>query len=157
MKGSVKAEVAGLAVLSAFLAVMAASGSTIWAASQTPGSTCSLSFSGQLVTIGLAPAGGWQLSSSTCNVTGDSQGVTSGTFTGVFAYGGQTAAVTGTWNSDGTSAGFTASSTQLTVSVTAPTGAVQTVGLGSNLEGVLTGAAGSELMVVGASGQASFP
>lgn len=152
-----KAEIGGLAVLSAFLVAMTVSGSTIWASSQTTGSNCSLSFSGQLATIGLAPAGAWQLTSSECEVTGDSQGVTSGTFTGAFSSGGQTSTVTGTWNSDGASAGFTASSTQLTVSVTAPTGAVQSIGLGSNLQGVLTGAGTSELMLVGSSGQVSFP
>jgi len=99
LKPSDRNEVIGLGILAVIMTGMIVSGHPTSAAS-TAGGSCTVSFSGNLDSLQMSPAGAWKLTSSACDVTNQS-GVASGTFTGDLTSNVFTGIVTGTWSSDG--------------------------------------------------------
>lgn len=126
------------------------------AAAQAQGSGCTVSFNGQLASLQLSPEGGWGLTSSYCKVTDQSNGITSGTFTGNFTSQVYSGIVSGTWSIAGSTQKVEASSTGFTLSVSVDEGMGQAPLLGSAYQGMLSGSTGQAMLTVAAVGHITF-
>ncbi len=152
MKGHDRIEILGLAVFTAVMMALVVSGQSTSAAAPVPGG-CTISFSGGLTSLQLAPAGAWRLTSSGCVVSDRSGGVTRGTFTGNFSSGLASGVVSGTWSLVGGTQKVVASSAGFTLSLSTDQGVDQTPVLGSAFQGTLSGTGSPLMFTVGTVGQ----
>jgi hypothetical protein len=152
LKPSDRNEILGLGILSVIMTGMIVSGHPISATSSNPGGICTLSFSGNLDSLQMSPMGAWKVSSSACNVTDRSNGITSGTFTGNFTSDVFSGMVVGTWSDDGSTQKVVASNPDFTLSVSTDQAVSQVPGLASAYQGMLSGT-GQEVLTVGTVGQ----
>ena len=151
MKPSDRNEIFGLGILTVIMTGMIISGHPISAAS-TAASTCTLSYGGNLDSLQMSPMGAWRVTSSVCNVTDRSNGITSGTFAGNFTSDVFSGMVVGTWSNDGSTQKVVASNPDFTLSVSTDQAVTQFPGLGSAYQGMLSGT-GQEMLTVGTVGQ----
>jgi len=100
----------------------------------------------------MSAMGAWKVSSSACNVTDRSNGITSGTFTGNFTSDVFSGMVVGTWSNDGSTQKVVASNPDFTLSVSTDQVTGQLPGLASAYQGMLYGT-GQQLLAVGTVGQ----
>ena len=126
------------------------------ASAQAQGSGCTVSFNGRLASLQLSPEGTWGVTSSYCKVTDQSNGITSGTFTGNFTSQVYSGMVSGTWSIAGSTQKIEASSTEFTLSVSVDQGVGQAPLIGSAFQGVLSGSSGQAMLAVGAVGHITF-
>jgi len=130
---------------------MIVSGHPISAASSAVG-TCTLSYSGNLDSLQMSPMGAWRMASSVCNVTDQSNGITSGTFAGNFTSDVYSGMVVGTWSIAGSTHSVVASNTDFKVSFSSDPVVGEMPGLGSAYQGMLSGT-GQQALVMGTVGQ----
>ena len=131
---------------------MIISGHPISAAPTAPLGACTLSYSGRLESLQMSPMGAWRITSTVCNVTAQSNGITSGTFAGNFTSDVFSGMVIGTWSVAGNTYSVVASNTDFKVSFStdAVVGAMPL--LGSAYQGMLSGT-GQQVLTVGTVGQ----
>ena len=152
-------EIVGLGILTGIMLVLIASGqstlgvSAVPSQSSDPAGSCTISFNGSLTSLQMSPEGSWALTSSYCGVTVQSNGITSGTFTGSFTSGVFNGTVTGTWSIGGSTQNVVASSTEFTLSISADQGMAKVPLLGSAFQGVLTGTGIQQMLAAGTAGQ----
>src|SRR4029077_1750519 len=152
MKPSDRNEIFGLGILTVIMTGMIVSGHPISAASTASGGTCTLSFNGTLASLQMSPMGAWKMTSSVCAVNEQSNGMTSGTFSGNFTSDAYSGMVVGTWSVAGSTQSVVASNTDFKVSFSTDQGVGQMPGLGSAYQGMLSGT-GQEALTVATAGQ----
>lgn len=135
---------------------MTVSAQSSTAAAQAQGSNCTVSFNGLLTSLQLSPEGTWAVASSYCKVTDQSNGITSGTFTGNFTSQVYSGIVSGTWSIAGSTQKLVASSTEFTLSVSVDENMGQAPLLGSAFQGMLSGSSSQGMLVVGTVGHITF-
>jgi hypothetical protein len=151
MKPTDRNEIFGLGILTVIMTGMIVSGHPISATSTAVGS-CSLSYSGGLDSLQMSPMGNWRMTSSVCNVTDQSNGITSGTFAGNFTSDVYSGMVVGTWSVAGSTHSVVASNTDFKVSFSTDQVVGQMPGLASEYQGMLSGT-GQQALTVGTVGQ----
>jgi hypothetical protein len=156
MKPSDRNEILGLGILAVVMTGMMVSGHPISAASSSLVAACSLSFSGNLTSLQMSPLGAWRMTSSVCGVTDQSNGATSGTFSGNFTSDVFSGMVTGTWSTDGRTQKVVASNTDFTLSVSTDQVVGKVPGLGSAYQGMLSGTGAQAMLSVGTVGQVNI-
>lgn len=157
MKPHTRFEILGLAIFATILAILTISMQYTSASSQVPGPSCSITFSGNLASFQMSPEGSWRMTSSYCTVTGESAGVTSGTFTGLFDSGVFNGMVSGTWTMAGSTQKVVASSsTGFTISLSTDLGYDRTPVIGSAYQGVLSGNGNPGMFATGTTGQVAL-
>lgn len=142
-----------LGVFVGIMTVLTLSGQYTSAASQVPSNDCTVSFSGNLTSLQMSPAGTWRIISSDCIVTDQSGGITSGTFTGSFTSDVASGRVSGSWSISGTAESLVASNTGFTLSISNDKGLGQMPLVGSAYQGMLSGTGTLAMFVVGTTGQ----
>ena len=147
-------ELLGLATFAGIVTLLAVPGLAP-AAGQSPNATCALSFTGNISSLQLSPAGNWSLTSTSCTVTRLSQGTTSGTFTGTFN-SGTMSIVTGTWIVAGSTSTVNAFGTGVSLSFSMDKSVDQMPVIGASYQGVISDANGSMLLATGIGGQVQF-
>jgi hypothetical protein len=147
-------ETVGLGILAVIMTGMIIAGHPISAASSNSNGSCTVSFSGNLTSLQMTPMGAWRMTSSNCNVTGQS-GSTSGTFTGNFTSDVFSGRVSGTWSTDGRTQSMVASNADFTLSVSTDQVVGQTPVVGSAYQGMLSGTSSQAMLAVGTVGQIS--
>jgi len=152
LKPSDRTEIFGLGILAVIMTGMIISGHPISAASNAPLGSCTLSYSGSLDSLQMSPMGAWRITSSVCNVTDQSNGITSGTFAGNFTSDVFSGMVVGTWSVAGSTHSVVASNTDFKVSFSTDTVSGRVPLLGSAYQGMLSGT-GQQALTVGTSGQ----
>jgi len=152
LKPSDRTEIFGLGIFAVIMTGMMVSGHPISAAPAAPLGTCTLSYSGNLDSLQMSPMGAWRMTSSVCNVTDQSNGITSGTFAGNFTSDVFSGMVIGTWSVAGSTHSVVASNTDFKVSFSTDTVVGAMPLLGSAYQGMLSGT-GQEMLTVGTVGQ----
>jgi hypothetical protein len=153
LKQNDRIEIIGLGVLTAVVMVFLVSGQSASAVSTVSGSDCTISFSGGLNSLQMAPAGSWNLASSGCSITGQSGSIMRGTFTGTFVSTAFNGTVSGTWSTGGGSQKIVASSTQFTLSFSTDQSVDKMPLLGSPYQGTLSGTGSPMMFTVVNAGQ----
>jgi hypothetical protein len=156
LKEGERTQILALGIFAGMMMAFVVAGNTASAASQAEGSGCSLSFDGSLVSFDMSPAGSWTVASSDCSVTGRSNGVTSGTFTGSFTSDVFSGRVSGTWSVAGSTQSVVASSTAFTLSISSDQVFGQVPVLGSSFQGILSGDGSSGMFAVETVGQVAI-
>ena len=126
--------------------------SSLSTAAASQGSSCTVSFSGNLASLQLAPMGDWTLVSSNCSVSSQASGLTTGSFTGTLTSGVASGQVSGTYSLVGSTEKVTASSTDFMLSISD----AQFLGSGSAYQGMLSATGSQPLLVLGTVGQVTI-
>jgi hypothetical protein len=145
-------EIAALGVFAGLLMLLAVSSQSTFAASKAPGSECTIAFSGSLTSLQLTPAGSWGIQSTSCDITDQSNGITSGTFTGSFTSVPVSGIVSGSWSIAGSTQKVVASGITFTVAFSVDSSADSLPVAGSALQGVLSGSGVQSMFTIGTAG-----
>lgn len=113
------------------------------------GNSCTVSFRGSLVTLDMSAMGDWSLASSSCSLTNQSGGITTGTFTGTFTSAVVNGPVSATWSVVGGTQKVMASSPDFMLLISV----AQMPAQGLTFQGMLSATGSQPLLVVGTVGQ----